>query len=102
MRVHLAVDPRVGLPRGFGYVQYATPEDADEACKSLHGGKLDGNVMQVTLSYDVLPEEVSGGPRVERGGATMPFREDSREERRDRSRSRDRKGGRGGGGGGRR
>ena len=64
--MHLAVDQRVGLPRGFGYVQYATPEDADEACKSLHHGKIDGNVIQVTFSYDTLPEV--GGSRGRREG----------------------------------
>ena len=36
---------QVGLSRGFAYVEYESPEDAEEARNNMHGGQLDGNVI---------------------------------------------------------
>lgn len=43
-KVDVPTDRMSGLNRGFGYVEYATPEEAGLALKRMDGAQLDGQV----------------------------------------------------------
>lgn len=47
--VSLAVDARVGLSKGYGYVEFASHDDADQAQQCLDAGALDGNKLKVSF-----------------------------------------------------
>lgn len=85
--------------KGFAYIEYEKPEEADQACKYMDGGQIDGQEVKVNIS------QPPAKPRLDRD------RERERERERDRQRERDRNRGgrnnaspsrRGGDGGGRR
>ena len=116
-RVHLAVDSRAGLPRGFAYVEFSSPADADDCCVNLDGGKLDGNTITLTLTHDDFPSDApgagagAGGGSEHRSAAPAPWGGEDRrsggggggwDRERDAGRDERRReeGGRGGGGGG--
>jgi RNA recognition motif-containing protein len=48
-KVELRIDPRVKLSKGFAYVEYNTPSDAENAQLHMDGGQLDGNVLKVSF-----------------------------------------------------
>lgn len=79
--VRLAIDERVGLPRGSATVEFASPDEADEACTRLSGGQIDGNVVTIRLMHRPPPKDADRGV-----GAGGPRPDD----RRARSRSRER------------
>ncbi len=54
-----------GRSRGFGFVEMANAEDADEAIRRVNGTSLDGRTIKVELS--IPKEPARGGAR--RGGA---------------------------------
>ena len=43
----IVTDRDTGRSRGFGFVEMATPEDADQAINRLNGSSLDGRTIQV-------------------------------------------------------
>lgn len=47
--VSLAVDGRVGLSKGYGYVEFASHDEAQTAQRCLDDGALDGNQLKVTF-----------------------------------------------------
>jgi RNA-binding protein with serine-rich domain 1 len=47
--VELQVDRGVGLSKGFAYVSYSNPRDAETAVLSMDSAQLDGNIIKVTL-----------------------------------------------------
>lgn len=47
--VYLPVDRKTGHGRGGAKVRYSTADEAGKAIKGMHGGQLDGNVLQVFL-----------------------------------------------------
>lgn len=47
--VSLAVDSRVGLSKGYGYVDFASYDDAQDAQESMDHGTLDGNALEVSF-----------------------------------------------------
>ena len=53
-----------GEPRGFGFVEMATPEEAEQAISRLNGSNLDGRTIQVEKAKT---PGAGGGER--RGGA---------------------------------
>lgn len=73
--VHVMMDRDTGRPRGFGFVEMGTEEDAQSAIQALDGVNLDGRNLRVNEAQERKPRAGGGG-----GGG----------------------GGRGGGGGGRR
>ncbi|HEY7648460.1 MAG TPA: RNA-binding protein [Methylomirabilota bacterium] len=73
----VVTDRDTGQSRGFGFVEMATPEDADAAVKKYNNQQVDGR----TLKVEVAHSGGSGGGRSGGGGGY-------------------RSGGRGGGGGG--
>ena len=58
--VKVITDPRTGRPKGFGFVEMATEEDAQKAIAGLNGSTF----MERTLSVDAAKPQA---PR-ERGG----------------------------------
>ena len=82
--VYIANDRETGRPRGFAFVEMATPEAARKAIETLDGTDLDGRTLRVNEAQDRPrgPRPGGGGMRPGGGGGL-------------------RSGGGGGGGGGR-
>lgn len=54
--VKVITDRDTGRPRGFGFVEMSTNEEADAAIRELHGHELDGRALTVNEA-----RERSGG-----------------------------------------
>lgn len=63
--VRLPTDPDSGRPKGFGYVQFSSVDEARSAFEGLQGGDMDGRAMRLDYSQ---PRQNSGGDRGGRGG----------------------------------
>ena len=57
--VNLITDRETGRPRGFGFVEMGSSEDADKAISELNGYELDGRALTV----NVARERTGGGSR---------------------------------------
>jgi RNA recognition motif-containing protein len=57
--VNLITDRDSGRPKGFGFVEMGTPEEAQQARTALDGSQLDGRALKV----DVAKEQVARAPR---------------------------------------
>ena len=44
------LDRATGRSRGFGFVTFANPPDANEAVKAMNGAELDGRILKVNLA----------------------------------------------------
>jgi cold-inducible RNA-binding protein len=56
--VSIVTDRDTGRPRGFAFVQMATPEDAQSAISALNGRDLDGRTLNVS---EARPKTGGGG-----------------------------------------
>ena len=56
--VAIVTDRDTGQPRGFAFVQMATPEDAKAAIEALNGRDLDGRALTVN---EARPKTGGGG-----------------------------------------
>lgn len=70
--VKLVTDRETGRPRGFGFVEMATQEDADSAIRSLHGQPFGGRPLTVNEAR----EREAGGGGMGRGGGGGGFGRD--------------------------
>jgi RNA recognition motif-containing protein len=61
----VVTDRDTGQPRGFGFVEMATAEEAAQAVQRLNGHTLDGRQLKVELAKP--SDRSGGGPR--RGGS---------------------------------
>jgi RNA recognition motif-containing protein len=68
--VKLITDRDTGRPRGFGFVEMASSEDADGAIRELNGFELDGRQLTVNEAR----ERASGGGGGGGGGGRGRFR----------------------------
>ncbi len=59
----IVTDRDTGRSRGFGFVEMATPEDADQAVSRLNGASLDGRTIKVEKATGSGPGGGRGGPR---------------------------------------
>jgi RNA recognition motif-containing protein len=57
--VNLITDRDTGRPKGFGFVEMGSPEEAQTAKGALDGSQLDGRALKV----DVAKEQVARAPR---------------------------------------
>jgi RNA recognition motif-containing protein len=57
-------DRDTGQSRGFGFVEMATAQEADQAVKRFNGHTLDGRQLKVELAKP----SAAGGPRRSGGG----------------------------------
>lgn len=71
--VYLPLDYYTKKPRGFGFVEFFSHSDADEAMREMFGYELDGNKIEVFVA---------------KHGRSDPYQMRSRERRRHRSRDR--------------
>ncbi len=63
--VAVVTDRDTGQSRGFGFVEMATAEEANQAVTRLNGHQLDGRQLKVELAK---PSGTGGGPRRSGGG----------------------------------
>ena len=67
--VKLITDRETGRPRGFGFVQMSTDEEAEAAIRDLNGYSLDGRALTVNEAR----ERSSGGGGGRGGGGGGGF-----------------------------
>lgn len=65
----VVTDRDTGRSRGFGFVEMATPEEANDAVSRLNGTELDGRQINV----EVAKPAGSGGGGPRRGGRSGGF-----------------------------
>jgi len=67
---NLMMDRMTGRSRGFAFVTYATPEEAQKAIEAMHGQQLDGRALTVNIARpkEERPAGERRGPRREFGG----------------------------------
>jgi RNA recognition motif-containing protein len=61
--VTIVTDRDTGQSRGFGFVEVATVEAANDAVQKLNGVQLDGRALRVELSKPSAPRDGGGRPR---------------------------------------
>jgi RNA recognition motif-containing protein len=64
VEVKLITDRETGRPRGFGFVEMGSSDDADSAIQQLDGYQLDGRALKVNEAR----ERTSGGGGHRGGG----------------------------------
>jgi RNA recognition motif-containing protein len=64
----VVTDRDTGRSRGFGFVEMATPEDAEQAISKLNGTSLDGRTIQVEVAKSPGGAGGGGGRGGSRGG----------------------------------
>ncbi|MBI5491016.1 MAG: RNA-binding protein [Deltaproteobacteria bacterium] len=74
--VVLPTDRDSGRPRGFAFVEYATPAEAQEAIRRFNGYELDGRALRVNEAEARPPRPRNFGPDApgdRQGGFGNPF-----------------------------
>ena len=66
--VNIITDRRSGRPRGFGFVEMATEEEAQAAISQLNGATLDDRQISVAEARPQRPRSDRGGGGGRRGG----------------------------------
>ena len=61
--VAIVTDRDTGQSRGFGFVEMATSEAADEAVQKLNGSTLGGRTLTVQIAKPSAPRGSGGGHR---------------------------------------
>lgn len=102
VEAQVIMDRETGRSRGFGFVTFENPSDADQALRAMDGADLDGRKIRVN---EAQSRERSGGPRPGGGAGRGPgaprdfgalgrgerdFGRDDRDSGRDRDRDRGR------------
>lgn len=59
--VNLISDRESGRPKGFGFVEMGTPEEAEAAKSALDGTQVDGRTIKVDLAKEQQPRRSGGG-----------------------------------------
>jgi len=59
--VNLIIDRDSGRAKGFGFVEMATPEEAQKAVAALDGTQLDGRAIKVNEAKPQVPRESRSG-----------------------------------------
>jgi cold-inducible RNA-binding protein len=59
--VNLITDRDTGRPKGFGFVEMATPEAAEAARMAVNGTELDGRALKVDIAKELQPRPPRGG-----------------------------------------
>ncbi|MFO0700358.1 MAG: RNA-binding protein [Nitrospira sp.] len=57
----IVVDKFTGQSRGFGFVEMATPEEAQAAITALNGSQMDGRSLTVNEAKPMEPRSGGGG-----------------------------------------
>ena len=69
----LMMDRMTGRSRGFAFITYSTPDEAQKAIAAMHGAQLDGRALTVNIARPKEERPPGGGgrdrgPRREYGG----------------------------------
>jgi RNA recognition motif-containing protein len=59
--VNLITDRDTGRPKGFGFVEMATPEEAEAARAAVDGTQLDGRTLKVDIAKEPAPRAPRSG-----------------------------------------
>ena len=59
--VQIMVDRESGRPRGFGFVEMASDEDAQSAVEAMNGASVDGRDLTVNEARERQPRSGGGG-----------------------------------------
>ncbi len=59
--VTVMADRDTGQPRGFGFVEMASSQDAESAIQALDGTNLDGRTIKVNEAKERQPRSGGGG-----------------------------------------
>ena len=54
-KVDLINDRATGRPRGFGFVEMSTPEEASAAIEAINGSEHDGRTLKVDAAQERAP-----------------------------------------------
>ena len=73
LEANLMMDRMTGRSRGFAFVTYGTPEEAQKAISAMNGAHLDGRALTVNIARPKEERPAGGGgrdrgPRREYGG----------------------------------
>lgn len=72
VEANLMMDRMTGRSRGFAFVTYSTPEEAQKAIDAMHGAQLDGRALTVNIARPREERPPGGGrdrgPRRDFGG----------------------------------
>ena len=60
-RVQMINDRVTGRPRGFGFVEMGTPEEAQSAISKFHGQEINGRALTVNEARPMEQREGGGG-----------------------------------------
>jgi|SRR3974390_1086539 RNA recognition motif-containing protein len=60
---NLMMDRMTGRSRGFAFVTYATPEEAQKAIAAMNGQQLDGRALTVNIARPKEERPAGGGGR---------------------------------------
>lgn len=66
MAVRLPTDQESGRPKGFGYVQFSSVDEARAAFQAMNGADIAGR--NIRLDYSIPRDRSAGGDRGDRGG----------------------------------
>lgn len=61
-------DRETGRSRGFGFVEYETPEEAKKALDALNNTQIDGRAIRIDLAQERVPGAPPRSPRPGGGG----------------------------------
>jgi len=59
--VNLITDRGTGRPKGFGFVEMGTAEEAQKAKSALDGTQLDGRALKVDVAKEQVPRTPGSG-----------------------------------------
>ena len=73
VEANLMMDRMTGRSRGFAFVTYSTPEEAQKAIEAMNGAEIDGRALTVNIARPKEERPPGGGgrdrgPRREYGG----------------------------------
>jgi len=66
--VNLITDRDTGRPKGFGFVEMGSPEEAQKAKDALDGTQLDGRALKVDVAKEQAPRAPRSGGGYGGGG----------------------------------
>ncbi len=67
MEANLMMDRMTGRSRGFAFVTFSTPDEAQKAIEAMHGAQLDGRALTVNVARPKEERPAGGGGGRDRG-----------------------------------
>jgi RNA recognition motif-containing protein len=67
VEANLMMDRMTGRSRGFAFITYSTPEEAQKAIAAMNGAQLDGRALTVNIARPKEDRPAGGGGGRDRG-----------------------------------